>query len=47
MQPLASNARLLFLTVCMVLFWVAKDAQAAERELHSHDSSQTHGAKKT
>src|SRR5215831_17715587 len=34
MKPLASNARLLFLTVCMVLFWVAGDAQAAERELH-------------
>src|SRR5262249_26050659 len=34
MKPLTSNARLLFLTVCMVLFWVAGDAQAAERELH-------------
>jgi hypothetical protein len=34
MKPLSSNARLLFLTVCMVLFWVAGDAQAAERELH-------------
>src|SRR5262252_188027 len=34
MKPLTSNARLLFLTVCIVLFWVAGDAQAAERELH-------------
>src|SRR5215471_6343094 len=34
MKPLASNARLLFLTVCFVLFSVAGDAQAAERELH-------------
>src|SRR5215468_6341699 len=34
MKPLAWNARLLSLTVCMVLFWVARDAQAAERELH-------------
>jgi uncharacterized membrane protein YgcG len=32
MKPLASNARLLFLAVCMVL--LAGDAQAAERELH-------------
>src|SRR5215470_17404850 len=34
MKRLAWNARLLSLTVCMVLFWVARDAQAAERELH-------------
>src|SRR5262249_5339858 len=34
MKPLASNARLLSLTVCIVLFCVARDAQAAERELH-------------
>ncbi len=34
MKPPSSNARLLFLTVCMVLFWVAGDAQSAQRELH-------------
>jgi hypothetical protein len=34
MKPLASNARLLFLTICMVLFWGAGNSQAAERELH-------------
>jgi hypothetical protein len=34
MKPFASNARLLFWTVCLLLFWVARGSQAAERELH-------------